>query len=91
MEEGVLVRGAVVVVGGLGGLRGEHLASPLLSRQEGGAKAACCWRAGSPRGNIRGRGARRHPFVKLIPARQQAVIGQAAVAGRVVGRRRLIG
>lgn len=66
------------------GRLGRHLGNPLLGRREGRAVASGGRRAGSARGNLR-------PFAKLLLAGQQAVIGQAAVAGRVVGGGGLVG
>lgn len=82
MEEGVVVMvvGGVVVVGRLGG----HVGNPLLGRHKRWAVAGGCRCAGSPRGNLRA-------FAKLLIACQQTVIGQAAVAGRVVRGGSLIG
>lgn len=89
VEEWVVVGGSVVVMGRLGG-QGGHLWIPLLRRQEGGA-VADGGGAGSPGRNLGHPRTRRHLFVEIIPARQQAVVGQAPVARRVVRRRRLIG
>lgn len=82
VEEGVVVmvvRG-VVVVGRLGG----HLGDPLLGGHKWRAVATGRRCAGSSRGNLRA-------FAKLLIACQQTVVGQAAVAGRVVGWGGLVG
>lgn len=69
-----------MVVGRLGG----HVGNPLLGRHERRAVARSGWCAGPARGNLR-------PFAKLLIACQQAVIGQAAIAGRVVSWGGLVG
>lgn len=68
--------GVVVVVGG---------AVVVMVGRLGGLGAAFCWCTGSPSRRLRG-----PAFVKVFSACQQAVIGQAAITGRVVRRGRLI-